>query len=83
MNLLEVIFSLHGLKSGDRRRRLVEWGIDVALWEHIQALFAQDGEFVFERDKLGVLVNMMLLIEGKEADGVAHREARSIHHEGP
>jgi hypothetical protein len=51
MNLLEVIFSLHGLKSGDRRRRLVGWGIDVALWEHIQALFAQDGEFVKEAEK--------------------------------
>jgi hypothetical protein len=46
MNLLEIILTLHGQKSGERRRLLVQWGVDTALWADIQNCFTQDGMFV-------------------------------------
>lgn len=45
MNLLEIILALHGEKTGERTRLLDEWGVDTALWEHIQNCFTQNGMF--------------------------------------
>lgn len=45
MNLLEVIFALHGVKAGERRRLLVGWGVNPALWTYIMPLFTDEGKF--------------------------------------
>lgn len=43
MNLWEILITLKGKKSDERRRLLVEWNVDDSLWEYIQRCFDQEG----------------------------------------
>jgi len=55
MNLRQIIHSLKGLKSGQRRRCLIEWDVDPALWPAIQACFDQEGNEAVETVRIKLL----------------------------
>jgi hypothetical protein len=45
MNLLEIILTLHGKTATEQKLLLIEWGVDKALWGHIQHCFTDEGRF--------------------------------------